>query len=203
MYGSTPAANSRTVTRSTPSSFAHRSSGAAIGRPSSRSGQVPTTVGQANTCSKSNQGHPPSPGRGDLTTPHRHLTLPGLRQRTRYWSGPGPASCWMCPRLRQCCGRRGRPGSSTDAMPWRQRCYRRWWRGRQGEASGLASAFHERSWARRRVAEGQRGGRVLVACTRKVPSLAGECDLGQPHSPSSGGSCVRNRCDQALRKSRS
>jgi hypothetical protein len=27
----------------------------------------------------------------------------------------------------------------------------------------------------------------LVACTRKVPSSSGECDLEQPHSPSSGG----------------
>jgi hypothetical protein len=30
-------------------------------------------------------------------------------------------------------------------------------------------------------------GCELVACTRKVPSLAGGCDLGQPHSSSSGG----------------
>jgi hypothetical protein len=30
-------------------------------------------------------------------------------------------------------------------------------------------------------------GPVLVACTRKVPSSSGECDLEQPHSPSSGG----------------
>jgi hypothetical protein len=29
--------------------------------------------------------------------------------------------------------------------------------------------------------------RGLVACTRKVPSSSGECDLEQPHSPSSGG----------------
>jgi hypothetical protein len=36
------ASSSRTVARSTPSSSAHRSSGAAIGRPTSRSCQVPT-----------------------------------------------------------------------------------------------------------------------------------------------------------------
>ena len=41
-YGSTAAASPRTVGRSTPSSWAHRSSGAAIGRPRSGSCQVPT-----------------------------------------------------------------------------------------------------------------------------------------------------------------
>jgi hypothetical protein len=41
-YGSTLAASSETVARSTPSSSAHRSSGAAIGRPRSESCQVPT-----------------------------------------------------------------------------------------------------------------------------------------------------------------
>ena len=41
-YGSTLADSSRTVARSAPSSYAHRSSGAAIGRPTSGSCQVPT-----------------------------------------------------------------------------------------------------------------------------------------------------------------
>lgn len=45
MYGSVLAASSRTVARSTPSSSAHRSSGAAIGRPRSGSCQVPTEAG--------------------------------------------------------------------------------------------------------------------------------------------------------------
>ena len=44
-YGSTVAASSRTVASSTPSSWAHRSSGAAIGRPWSGSCQVPTRPG--------------------------------------------------------------------------------------------------------------------------------------------------------------
>jgi hypothetical protein len=45
MYGSTLAASSRTVAGSTPSSSAHRSSGAAIGRPTSRSCRVPPSQG--------------------------------------------------------------------------------------------------------------------------------------------------------------
>jgi hypothetical protein len=40
--GSTLATNLQTVARSTPSSWAHRSSGAAIGRPTSRSCQIPS-----------------------------------------------------------------------------------------------------------------------------------------------------------------
>ena len=43
--GSTLAAAARMVARSTPSSSAHRSSGAAIGRPTSGSCQVPTRPG--------------------------------------------------------------------------------------------------------------------------------------------------------------
>ena len=45
MYGSTLAAASWTLARSTPSSCAHRSSGAAIGRPRPGSCQVPTDPG--------------------------------------------------------------------------------------------------------------------------------------------------------------
>jgi hypothetical protein len=59
MYGSTLAASSRAVARSTPSSSAHRSNGAAIGRPKSASCQVPTAVGYPNTCSRSEARGPP------------------------------------------------------------------------------------------------------------------------------------------------
>jgi hypothetical protein len=45
-------------------------------------------------------------------------------------------------------------------------------------------------------------GRVLVACTRKVPSLAGEYDLGQPHSSSSGG-LLRSQTDGISRHAKS
>jgi hypothetical protein len=59
MYGSTLAANSRAGARSTPSSSAHRSNDAAIGRPKSASCQVPTAVEYSNTYSRNEARGPP------------------------------------------------------------------------------------------------------------------------------------------------
>jgi hypothetical protein len=101
IYGSMLAASSRTVTRSTPSSSAHRSSGAAIGRPKSASCQVPTAVGYPNACSRSETAdqlrHLPRRGRhhnAHCLTPDAgeklvglHLHLCGVRAPTPHEAG--------------------------------------------------------------------------------------------------------------------
>jgi hypothetical protein len=69
-YGSTLAASSRTVARSTPSSSAHCCSGAAIGRPTSRSSDHSLTAWKALA---NRPAHGPLRTPADILTAFMHL----------------------------------------------------------------------------------------------------------------------------------